>query len=227
MMKMLKQIINNSKSKAGAVAVFPPTRLFLLPLFLVAGFLVISPAQARIPAAENFVIEMTNEGIRILTTAQSSADREAQFDKLLSAKVDLRRMGRFALGSFVRKVSKQDFVTYQALLKTMIVKIYSNRLGNYSGEKIVIKDSQKKKRNVVVKSTIHFTNGREPIDIDWWLIAQKQGGYKLFDIRILGVWMMQEQRDVFLSVLKNNRGDFQALLNHLRKELTTNLAKNN
>jgi phospholipid transport system substrate-binding protein len=69
-----------------------------------------------------------------------------------------------------------------------------------------------------VESRIEFANGRDPIDIDWWLRLEKDGSFALFDVRVLGVWMAQEQRDSFASVLKNNKGNMNALLDHLRKQ---------
>ncbi|MGC6476287.1 MAG: MlaC/ttg2D family ABC transporter substrate-binding protein [Parvibaculales bacterium] len=182
--------------------------------------------HAQSAAGEAFVRDAANEVIDILTTAKNRAEREERFGKLLNDKADLRRIGRFALGAHVRTVSKEDFTEYQNLLETMIIKVYANRLGDYEDEKIVIKNSQQKKRNVIVSSEIQFTSGREPITLDWWLIEQKTGGFKLFDIRVLGVWMAQEQRDTFSSVLKNNRGEFEALLSHLRKQVENGLAEN-
>lgn len=200
--------------------------------FFVAGFIALiavmplTTASASVPAAEKFIQGATDEIIDILTTAKSRSERETRFEKLLNDKADLRRMGRFILGQFVRQVSKEDFETYQALLETMMIKVYSNRLNVYSNEKIIIKGSQQKKRNVIVESEITFTNGRAPITLDWWLIQQKQGGYKLFDLRILGIWVAQEQRATFSSVLKNNKGDFQTLIDHLQKQVEFGLAKN-
>ena len=41
-------------------------------------------------------------------------------------------------------------------------------------------------------------------------LPRKDGSFSLFDVRVIGVWMAQEQRDSFASVLKNNRGDISA-----------------
>ena len=57
---------------------------------------------------------------------------------------------------------------------------------------------------------------------DCGLVREKDGGYSLFDVQVLGVWMAQEQRASFSSVLKNNKGDINALLEHLRKQIADN-----
>ena len=170
--------------------------------------------------AQDFVTELSQDAIVILSGETTRAGREASFSKLLNEKANMRRIARFTLGQFGRKISKPDFETYQALLNTFIVKVYANRLGEYSDEKVIVGKAQAKKKNVIVSSRIEFANGRDPIDIDWWLRLEKDGSFTLFDVRVLGVWMAQEQRDSFASVLKNNKGDINALLAHLRNKIS-------
>ena len=183
-----------------------------------------TPAQAQeadLGQAQAFVTKLADDAITILSTAETRAAREEAFGALLKERANMRRIARFTLGQFGRKISKEDFATYEKLLGEFIVKVYANRLGEYSDEKVMVGKAQAKKKNVVVASRIEFTNGREPIDIDWWLRLEKDGSLTLFDVRVLGVWMAQEQRDAFASVLKNNKGDINALLDHLRKQINS------
>jgi phospholipid transport system substrate-binding protein len=106
----------------------------------------------------------------------------------------------------------------------MIVKVYANRLKDYSDERVIVGKARNKKRNFIVDSKIEFANGRDPISIDWWLVREKDGRFTLFDVRVLGVWMAQEQRASFSSVLQNNKGDINALLDHLRKQISGSVA---
>ena len=200
------------------------TRIFALAFAVGLFGLLPATAQAQeadLDAARAFVTRLADDAITILSTAQTRAEREAAFGALLDERANMRRIARFTLGQFGRKISKADFATYEALLGEFIVKVYANRLGEYSDEKVMVGKAQAKKKNVVVASRIEFTNGREPIDIDWWLRLEKDGSLTLFDVRVLGVWMAQEQRDAFASVLKNNKGDINALLDHLRKQINS------
>lgn len=183
-----------------------------------------APVRANEPdlaAAQAFVTELADDAIMILSTAETRAAREAAFAELLEKRANMRRIARFTLGQFGRKISQDDFATYEKLLGEFIVKVYANRLGEYSDEKVMVGKAQAKKKNVIVASRIEFANGRDPIDIDWWLRLEKDASLTLFDVRVLGVWMAQEQRDAFASVLKNNKGDINALLAHLRKQINS------
>ena len=171
--------------------------------------------------AQAFVTSLADDAIMILSTEKSRAGREAAFAALLDERANMRRIARFTLGQFGREVSKDDFAAFEKLLGEFIVKVYANRLGEYSDEKVMVGKAQAKKKNVIVASRIEFANGRDPIDIDWWLRLEKDGSMTLFDVRVLGVWMAQEQRDAFASVLKNNKGDINALLDHLRKQISS------
>ena len=39
---------------------------------------------------------------------------------------NMRRIARFTLGPFARKISDEDFATYQQLLNELIIKVYAN-----------------------------------------------------------------------------------------------------
>ena len=175
--------------------------------------------EADLAKAQAFVMALADDAIEILSTEKTRAGREAKFAALLNERANIRRIARFTLGQFGRKISKEDFASFEKLLGQFIVKVYANRLGEYSDEKVMVGKAQAKKKNVIVESRIEFANGRDPIDIDWWLRLERDGSMTLFDVRVLGVWMAQEQRDAFASVLKNNKGDITALLDHLRKQI--------
>ena len=181
--------------------------------------------EADLAKAQAFVMALADDAIEILSTEKTRAGREAKFAALLNERANIRRIARFTLGQFGRKISKEDFASFEKLLGQFIVKVYANRLGEYSDEKVMVGKAQAKKKNVIVESRIEFANGRDPIDIDWWLRLEKDGSMTLFDVRVLGVWMAQEQRDAFASVLKNNKGDINALLDHLRKQIKADAAE--
>lgn len=191
---------------------------------LLAGLLFTAPVKAETSAeGEAFVRIMADEVITILKTAQTREDREARFAGLLSKKANLRRIGDFTLGSFRRRVSDADLENFHDLFKNMIVKVYANRLGGYTDQKINILGSSQKKKNILVETELIFTDGREPISMVWRLYREKDGRLTLFDLRVLGVWMALEQREAFGSLLKNNNEDFNVLLSHLTNQIDSSL----
>ena len=100
------------------------------------------------------------------------------------------------------------------------------RLSDYNNEKLVITSAKPKGSNqAIVESQINFTNGREPVKVTWWLVKDASGAYKIFDVNVVGIWLAQEQRSSFTSVIANNGDNFDALLGHLRQQIQTAAAQ--
>lgn len=208
--------------RGGQSALYP--RLLSLMIFLIATALtVVSPARAGDdPAAEAFVNEIAQEAIQILSNKDyTAADREAAFRLLFINNSDIPRIANFALGQYARKPNVQQKAEYQELLEDFIVKIYVTRLSEYNDQAFTVLGSRAKGNKgteVLVQSRIDFTNGREPVATEWWLL-KKNGTYRIFDLKVVGIWLAQEQRASFSSVIRNNNDDFNALLDHLRAQI--------
>jgi len=188
-------------------------------LFMFAGFAA-TQAKAADAQAEAFVTSVADQAIAIISNkSQSKAVRETAFSTLLNSNADMERIAAFCLGQFLRTPTAEQKTEYLELFKKFVVKIYLTRLDEYSNEKLVVTGSQARSdTQTLVNSQINFTTGREPVKVTWWLV-KKDGGFKVFDLNVVGVWLAQEQRSSFTSVINNNGGKFEALLGHLRKQI--------
>jgi phospholipid transport system substrate-binding protein len=183
-------------------------------------FLSLTPVVAeKSPEAEAFVMDVSNQVIEILnlTTAQ---EKEDEFRALLNNKANLKRIAAFTLGKYRRQLSPAELLEFQSLFETMITKVYANRLGSYEDQKIVVLGSEKKKKDYLVETELRFNDGSDPIAIVWRLRQENDGRITIFDLRVLGIWMALEQRETFLSILKNNNEDFNVLLDNLRQQIS-------
>jgi phospholipid transport system substrate-binding protein len=130
------------------------------------------------------------------------------------------KIAGFALGQYIRLPTPEQKTEYLGLVRDFVVKVYVTRLSDYHNEKLVITGSKAKGDNqAIVDSQINFTNGREPVKVTWWLVKDGSGAYKIFDVNVVGIWLAQEQRSSFTSVIANHGGDFNALLEHLKQQV--------
>lgn len=201
---------------------FSRTRWFVAPLALCMA-MIASMAQASAStgdAAKAFVEDVSKRAIGIISDKDASkAEMEAQFGNLLDQTADMKRIAAFALGQYLRAPTPEQKAEYLKLVREFIVKVYVTRLQDYNNEKLDILGAKMKgDKQAIVESEIKFTNGREPVAVDWWLVKD-DGNFKIFDVNVVGVWLAQEQRSTFTSVIRNNGGDFNALLTHLRKQI--------
>jgi len=181
------------------------------------------PAHAADPqAATTFVQNVANQAIQILRQTGDSAQREAAFQDMMQQNVDLPRVARFTLAKYWRQASSQQQQDFQELFKTYMVHVYSARLKQYSGETVKTTGTTKDNQDqIVVHSEITRPGGGQAVKVDW-RVRQDSNGLKLVDIAVEGVSMAITQRSEFNSVIANNGGDINALLQKMREALSQN-----
>lgn len=185
--------------------------------FAPAVFIPVSEKPEAVAGAEKFVESMAQRGIDFLGRESLSAEqRKAEFRKLLRSSYDMATIGRFAMGPYWRSLSKPQQAEYQRLFENMIVEVYSNRFGDYKGQKLEVRNGRTENdSDVIVNSFIVPAGGGEEVQVDW-RVRNRDGQYKVIDVVVAGVSMALTQRSEFASVIQRGGGDVGVLLTHLR-----------
>lgn len=193
--------------------------------------LVATQTRAENTVAEGYVEGLIATAVEILSDTEiSDGRRQAAFQDFLTDNVDMKRLPAFLLGQYARLPTNEQKVDYLNLLQEFMTRIYLVRLQQYADDTIKVTGSRDRKngREVVVTGTIQLPNRAQPLSLDWWLLQQKQDDgtskFHVFDVRVAGIWLAQEQRSGFVSVIRNNQGSFDALLRHLRKQIDSQVA---
>ena len=210
------------------VATLSPLSLLnhrLLSAIAVCGALLFTAAPATAacaPEAEQFIDKIGTDALNILRDPSNSPkDREAAFRTLLVGNSDIRRIAIFALGQYARKPTPEQKEEYIKLVEDFIAKVYVTRLSEYSDETFEVLGSRPKgKKEMLVKSRITFPSGRDPVEVEWWLLRNGDC-FKIFDVKVVGIWLAQEQRSSFTSVIRNNGNQFAALIEHLTAQIAS------
>lgn len=171
--------------------------------------------------AVNFVQDMGDQAIGFLSDDALSIEKKAQsFRRLLKSKFDLRTIGRFALGRYWRVANAEQQREYQALFEDLIVRVYSNRFNNYNGQNFVVDTARfDGKKDTLVTSYIVPDNGGAKVRVDW-RVRYKDGSYSIVDVVVEGVSMAVNQRSDFSSIIQRNGGDINALIDHMRNNVS-------
>lgn len=170
-------------------------------------------AQTSSPKDEKVIVDLGDQAISALETSASQSERLATFERLLNNNFDMDRIGRFVLGRYWNVATEAERERYIPLFKDMIVKVYSKRFSDYSGQKFKVNGSKVIGRgDIIVNSSILSPVGKPPVSVDWRL---RDG--KIIDVIVEGVSMSVTQRSEFNSIIQRNGGKVSALINHLEK----------
>ena len=193
-------------------------RILTIVLVLSGQLLAADVARAQQATVDPsaFLKALAAEAIDVLSDdSLSDVQRETEFRRLFAAGFDVDRISRFVRGRHWRTASDQERAEYRTLFENFIIDTYARRLGGYSGETLAVGAARlSKKGRAIVSSRLNRPDG-PPVKVAWRLRGGDKG-WLIFDIVVEGVSMALTQRSEFASIINNNGGQIEALLQALR-----------
>jgi phospholipid transport system substrate-binding protein len=183
---------------------------------LIALVLAFSPPNAHALQATDpsaLISSLVGEAIANITDRQEAeSDREMKFRALLETGFDIPRISRFVLGRYWSAASDEQRQRFASLFEEWVVRTYSARFKEYSGEVIrVIGTRAESEISTVVTSQFTSTNGAPPAKVEWHVRKQSDGSFKIIDVSVEGISMALTQRDEIASVADRNGGSAEDL----------------
>jgi phospholipid transport system substrate-binding protein len=182
------------------------------------GLVAAAPRSEAAPDPAAFVNQLGSAGIDSIGPNVAPQQRIDRFRQLFQADFDVNEIARFALGRYWRTMSPEDRGEFMRLFTDYTVKAYADKLGQYGGAQLRVTGTEPYGDETVVHSQVSRTNG-SPIEMDWHVIPDQSGAYKVTDVFVDRVSMKATQRDEFAKIIQNNGGQPSALLAVLRQEL--------
>lgn len=192
----------------------------LLMLLIAASIgLFASLVPARAAEADTFIRQVGNDTLKALEDrALNQEKREELLRTLINTHLDLEAVGRFCLGRYNRSLTEAQRPEYQKLFEDYLVKVYSQLLAQYDGQKFEVREGARAAgAESVVDSQIIRQNG-PPIRVEW-KVHEKDGKPLVTDVVVEGVSMAFTQRQQFESVIQNNGGKIEALFAAMKKQI--------
>ena len=196
----------------------------ILILFLLFSFLPVNSAlsDSKILSPKDYVTYIALETLDVLGNKNKSTDEKVEnITNIFLSNLAVREISLFVLGPYRRNLDSVQKTEYINLIKRFVSEIYSIRLASFpSGDFSILSSTDNGRSGIIVKTSIQFLNDPNPTKIDWRLIKKQDGNFKIFDIRVVGIWMAQEQRSTFTSFLSKNNGNIDKLMDRLEKQLS-------
>ena len=178
-------------------------------------------SDSKILSPEEYVTYIAQDTLNVLGNNNKSNDEKvANITDIFLSNLAVKEISLFVLGPYRRNLDSGQKTEYINLIKRFVSEIYSIRLASFpSGDFSILNSTDNGRSGIIVKTTIQFSDDPNPTKIDWRLIKKQDGDFKIFDIRVVGIWMAQEQRSTFTSFLSKNNGNIDKLMNKLEKQL--------
>ena len=167
----------------------------------------------------NYVISTTQKAINTLTDQTiTQEEKERRFGKLFDENFDIPSISRFVLGKYWKsstKIQKKEFIV---TFRNYIVKTYSSRFNEYTGEKLTLinYENESNPKLFIVHTALNRPDDL-PILIDW-RVGLKKDRYVILDIIIEGISLAVTQRSEFVSVIDQNDGNVDNLIKLLKEK---------
>jgi len=171
------------------------------------------------PAASDpkvFIEGLSKTVIDALAKGAKQQERAKLFAELFEKWVDMAGVGKFVLGRYYRTATPDQITRYNALFTDFVVLTYAQKLGDYAGQSMTIKNAVPSADQYVVGSAIERADA-PPIIVDW-RVREINGEFRIVDVVIEGVSMAQSQREDFSSVIQAGGGNVDALLDRLTQQ---------
>ena len=197
-----------------------PRRHILAMASAFALFANVGPSWAADESPDAFIKRITNDTLD--TIKADKALRNGDVGKImqlvdvkLMPHVNFRRMTALATGPAWRKATPEQQTRLQDEFKILLVRTYAGALSQVSDQVVLVKPLRagQEDKNLVVNTEVRGKG--DPIQLDYRLekTPGQGSGWMIFDLNVLGVWLIENYRNQFTKEI--NAGGLDALITSL------------
>ena len=158
--------------------------------------------------AENFISETASNAKKIiLNTKTNEKEKRKSLEELALNSVDVSGLAKFTIGDSIKNLNEKQTSEFIETFKVFFSKNISNKLKDYSDQKVIVTGSKKISENyVLVNSKIVSNKDKQEIIVDWrvFLVNDK---LIIRDLVVEGLSLARTQREEFASIIANKGYD--------------------
>ena len=165
--------------------------------------IVMTPSLAR--ASEEAPDEMIRRmSMDVLSTIKADKDVQSGdvrkiinfVDTMIMPKVNFLRMTASAVGRSWRQATPEQQKRLQEEFKNLLVRTYAGALSQVQDQTINVKPLRAQAGDTEVIVRTEILGRGEPIQLDYRM-EKTAGGWKIYDLNVLGVWLVETYRTQF------------------------------
>jgi phospholipid transport system substrate-binding protein len=169
--------------------------------------LLISPLHAKAGVPLDAIREHVNSVLDVLRdqALQGEANKKAKEEKIeaiANQMFDYVALSKLTLGRGWRDFNKEQQKEFVSLFRTILKKAYMDKILAYTNEQVLFdKDIMLSENKAEVQTRIITKSAEIPIDYRVYL---KDGKWKVYDVVVEGISLVQNYRTQFREILANN-----------------------
>ncbi len=145
-------------------------------------------------------------------------------DTVVMPHVNFRKMTSAAVGPMWRQATPEQRERLQQEFKNMLIRTYAGALKQVSDERVEVKPLRAAPGDTDVLVRTEVTGKGEPVQLDFRVENGDGKGWKIYNMNVLGVWMVETYRTQFAQEL--NKGGIDGLIQALANRTMAVEAKN-
>ena len=127
----------------------------------------------------------------------------ALVDAKVMPHVNFQRMTSSAVGRYWRQATPDQQKRLQDEFKTLLVRTYSGALSQVKEQTVQLKPMRGNPGDAEVVVRTEVRGKGDPVQLDYRL-EKAAGGWKIFDVNVMGVWLVENYRNSFAQEISSN-----------------------
>ncbi|VTU14533.1 MULTISPECIES: MlaC/ttg2D family ABC transporter substrate-binding protein [unclassified Variovorax] len=181
-------------------------------LLLGAAVFFVQPARAADEAPDALVKRLSSDVLETIKADKSIKAGDvnkimALVDSKIMPNVDFQRMTASAVGPAWRQATPEQQQQLEQEFKTLLVRTYAGALDQVSDQTVTVRPfrGSTDDKEVLVRTEVRGSG--DPVQLDYRLekTPGEAGGWKIFNLNVLGVWLVDTYRTQFSQQI-NSKG---------------------
>jgi phospholipid transport system substrate-binding protein len=188
---------------------------------------ILSAAMLALTALPTFADTQTEEYVRtnandVLASLNEpgldGGERRAKFQNYMDEFTNLDAVAKFVIGKYSKRFTPEEMDAYLTTFRSYALAVYEFYFHEYRGRDVKVTGStDRNARDSIVDTEIVRADGQE-LEVRW-RVLNRGGKYQVVDVALNAdgnlIWLAIEQQAQFLSILDQNNGSVDALINKI------------
>lgn len=173
-------------------------------------------AAAAAQSPDQLINRLSNElldAVRADKSIQAGDTKKvlAIVDERVVPYVSFQRMTSSAVGRYWRQATPEQQASLENEFKTLLMRTYAGALSQVKDQTVAIKPSRNlpEDEEQIVRTEVRGGGG-DPVQLDYRVEKSPTVGWKIYDVNVLGVWLVENYRNSFAQEI--SKGGIDGLI---------------